>query len=113
MKDFQANVDQGLAKKLANYATMKDVLELDERLGGYARLSEQIAMESRVKPILEKCEKDLVKFKLDNENMRQAIVAFDSVMASKADRVNILEIRQWCEKEFPSNGTNKQISQKV
>lgn len=92
-----------LASKLSKYTTLNDHNLLKEVIKQeYATKEYQEHMEQRVRPLLDECDEKLKAFCKDNDDVKSAIIQFDKVLTTKADRFNIIETKDWTIKEFYS-----------
>lgn len=53
-----------------------------------------------MQPLVKQCRTEIEAFKRDNGDVKEAILSFDRTLATKADRINIFEVRKWCEESF-------------
>jgi hypothetical protein len=55
-----------------------------------------------VKPIVVNCEQLLIKCRDDNQSMREAIVDFDMINATKATKWDLEEMKVWVKNDYVS-----------
>lgn len=69
---------------------LKTVVEaIDAKFDLYSSKIDNANFEKRIKPLLESCEEMLLKCSSDNQSMREAIVDFDMINATKATKWDI------------------------
>lgn len=102
MQSTLAEFSDTITIKLSTYATLLDLGNVEQELLKYATLADQNAMEDRVVPLIKVCERDLIKYSRDNEEMQTAVLTYDQVISTKADRFNIIEVKVWVTQEFIS-----------
>lgn len=93
---------EAMKLKLEDFALKTTLDETNKMFEQYASKSENANFERRMKPLLESCEQMLLKCSKDNQNMREAIIEFDIVNASKATKWDLEELRVWIQDDFVS-----------
>lgn len=93
---------ESIKNKLQDFAHNTTVDQLAAQFELYATKLELCAFENRVKPLVVNCEQLLIKCRDDNQYMREAIVDFDMINATKATKWDLEEMKVWIKNDYVS-----------
>ena len=101
--------------RLNTLATLKQLQTVDMKFNGVAYLSQLQEIESRCSPLLVECEKTLRDCCREQEQIRQIVCRFDEVIANKAAKSSVTDLRNEVATYYVTNaalndfGSNKKM----
>ena len=69
-------------------------------LAEFAMKQDLTSFEQRMEPLLVGCEKTLLQYSKDNEDVRNAVLSFDQAFAQKASKFQMTELANQTTKEM-------------
>lgn len=85
---------------MSDYALKGQISILEYQMKQYVHITALQKLEDKIDPVFSQCAETLKQCVDHNTDMRAAIVDFDRVISTKAERFNLQEMRKWCGETF-------------